>query len=92
MSVEVAGLGESEEADVARVGLFPTVDADVFGQSGAVGERLVAQSAPVRSGSSVCPHVRRHRRALTEPSVAYLAFERLVPIVCPQMSRQVGRL
>ena len=92
MSVEVAGLREAQQADLALVGLLAGVDAQVLGERRAVGERLLAEPAAVRALSGVRPEVGRHRRALRETALADRAAERLVAAVCPDVRRQVGRL
>lgn len=92
VSVEITGLREPQETDLALVGLLPGMDAQMFRQRRTVGEGLLAHPAAVRSFPGVGPHVRRHRRALREPPVADCAAERLLPAVRPDVGRQVGRL
>ena len=57
VSVEVPRLREAQQADLALVGFLAGMDAKVFGQGGAVGERLLAQSTAVRALAGVRPEV-----------------------------------
>lgn len=90
--VQVAGLREPEQAQLALVRLFARVDPQVFGERGRVAERLLAQPAPVRPLARVGAHVRGDGRRLREPAVAYLAPERFLAGVRAHVRRQVGRL
>ena len=75
MSVEVTRLRESSITDLALVRFFSSVCSVMLGQSGAVGKTLSTHVAFVRSVSGVCPHVRRHRRALGKPATANWTLE-----------------
>lgn len=90
--VQVAGLREPEQAQLALVRLFARVYPQVFGERGRVAERFLAQPAPVRSLARVGAHVRGDGRRLREPAIAYLAPERFFAGMRAHVCRQVGRL
>lgn len=62
VSVEVSRLREPQKTEVALIGLLSRVDPQVFGQSRAVGEGLLARAATVRPFARMRPHMSGHRR------------------------------
>jgi len=65
------------------------VNAEVFCQRRAVGERLLTEPAAVRSFSGVSPEVRGDRGALREATVADWTAERFFTAVRTHVSGEV---
>lgn len=92
VAVEVTGLAEAEETQLALVGLLPGVDPQVLRQRGGVAEGLFAHPTTVGSLAGVCAHVRGDGGGLRELAVADGTSEGLLPTVGPDVGREVGRL
>lgn len=52
MSVQVAGLGEFELTQLALIGFFSAVDAQMLGEGARIGKRFFAHSTPAVDGES----------------------------------------
>ena len=92
VTIQVPTLRKTSIADLTLVRFFSCVRSVVLCKSGAVSEPFTAHIALVGSVSRVGSHVRRHRAALRESSVADRAFERLLSTVSSQVGGEIGRL
>lgn len=90
--VQIAGLGEPQQAQLTLVRLFPAVDPQMFRERRTITERLLAGSTAIGPLAGMGPHVGRHAGTLRESPIANRTPERFLPGVGANVSRQIGRL
>lgn len=81
-----------EQAELALIRLLAAVDAQMFGQCGAVREGFLAGGAAIGPLAGMRSHVRGDAGTLGETSITNGTAERLLSRMCAYVSRQIGGL